>query len=112
MGFHYTMTTTPDFNAFNRAVIDEFRQNDGAVTGAFAGSPLLLLTTTGAKSGTARTTPLVHTRDGENIVVIASKGGAPSHPDWYRNLSANPRVTVELPGDTFPAKARVLERVA
>ena len=109
VGFDYTMTNTPDHNAFNRSVIEEFRQNDGAVSGAFAGSPLLLLTTTGAKTGTARTTPLVHTRDGDNIVVIASKGGAPSHPDWYRNLSANRRVTVELPGETFQAQARVAD---
>ncbi|HUP74149.1 MAG TPA: nitroreductase/quinone reductase family protein [Acidimicrobiales bacterium] len=103
------MTPNPDYNAFNRSVIAEFRQKGGAVTGAFAGAPLLLLTTTGAKTGTARTTPLVHTRDGNNIVVIASKGGAPRDPDWFRNLSANPRVTIELPGDTFQAQARVAE---
>ncbi|MEO5841861.1 MAG: nitroreductase family deazaflavin-dependent oxidoreductase [Acidimicrobiales bacterium] len=100
---------SPDFNAFNRKVIAEFRENDGVVTGPFAGSPLLLLTTTGAKTGAERTTPLVHTRDGDRVVVIASKGGAPSHPDWFRNLSANPGVTVELPGDTFQAQARVAE---
>ena len=103
------MADTPDFNAFNRAVIAEFRENDGVVTGPFAGSPLLLLTTTGAKTGTARTTPLVHTRDADRIVIIASKGGAPSHPDWFRNLSANPEVTVELPGETFRAQARVAD---
>lgn len=103
------MADAPDYNAFNRSVIAEFRQNDGTVTGAFAGSPLLLLTTTGAKTGAARTTPLVHSRDGDRIVVIASKGGAPSHPDWFRNLSANPEVTVELPGETFRAQARVAD---
>ncbi|MEO8696278.1 MAG: nitroreductase family deazaflavin-dependent oxidoreductase [Acidimicrobiales bacterium] len=96
-------------NAFNRKVIAEFRENGGTVTGPFAGSPLLLLTTTGVKSGAARTNPLVHTRDGDRVVVIASKGGAPSNPDWFRNLSANPEVTVELPGDTFRAKARIVE---
>ena len=101
------MADTPAFNAFNQALIAEFRENDGAVSGSFAGVPLLLLTTTGAKSGAARTTPLVHTRDGDRIVVIASKGGAPSHPDWYRNLSVNPQVTVELPGESFRAHARV-----
>ena len=103
------MADTPAFNAFNQALITEFRENDGAVSGSFAGVPLLLLTTTGAKSGAARTTPLVHTRDGDRIVVIASKGGAPSHPDWYRNLSVNPQVTVELPGESFLAKARVAD---
>ena len=69
----------------------------------------MLLTTTGAKPGAARATPLVHTRDGEHIVVVASKGGAPGHPDWYRNLSANPRVTVEIPGETFEVQARVAD---
>ena len=103
------MPDTPDHNAFNRSVIAEFREKDGAVSGPFAGAPLLLLTTTGAKTGTERTTPLVHTRDGDRIVIIASKGGAPRHPDWYRNLSANPQVTVELPGDTFRAQARVAD---
>jgi deazaflavin-dependent oxidoreductase (nitroreductase family) len=103
------MADTPDRNAFNRSVIAEFREKDGAVSGPFAGAPLLLLTTTGAKTGTERTTPLVHTRDGDRIVIIASKGGAPRHPDWYRNLSANPQVTVELPGETFRARARVAD---
>ncbi len=68
---------------------------------------MLLLTTTGAKSGTQRTTPVVYTRDGDRIVVIASKGGAPKSPAWYHNLVANPVVTVELPGETFAARAIV-----
>ena len=103
------MPDNPDYNAFNRSVIAEFRERDGAVSGPFAGAPLLLLTTTGAKTGTERTTPLVHTRDGDSIVIIASKGGAPRHPDWYHNLSANPQVTVELPGETFRAQARAAD---
>ena len=103
------MAETPDINAFNRKVIAEFRENDGAVTGPFAGSPLILLTTTGAKSGIARTTPLVHTRDGDHVVIIASKGGAPRHPDWFRNITANPLVEVELPGERFRAHARIAE---
>jgi deazaflavin-dependent oxidoreductase (nitroreductase family) len=103
------MAETHDRNEFNRSVIAEFREKGGAVSGPFVGAPLLLLTTTGAKTGTARTTPLVHTRDGDRIVIIASKGGAPKHPDWYRNLSANPQVTVELPGETFRAQARVAD---
>ena len=100
------MTTVNDFN---RKLIDEFRSNNGTVTGVFAGAPLLLLTTTGARSGQQHTTPLVFTRDGDNIVVIASKGGAPAHPHWYLNLVANPDVTVEVPGETYRAHARVAQ---
>ncbi len=98
-----------DFNAFNQALIEEFRTNAGQVTGMFAGAPLVLVTTTGAKSGKPRTTPIVYTTDGDNIVIIASKGGAPTHPDWFHNLVANPDVTVELPTEKFAAKARVAE---
>jgi deazaflavin-dependent oxidoreductase (nitroreductase family) len=98
-----------DFNAFNAAVIDEFRSNGGQVTGMFAGAPLVLITTTGAKSGQRRTTPIVYTTDGDRLVIIASKGGAPTSPDWYHNLVANPDVTVEIPGETFEARARVAE---
>jgi deazaflavin-dependent oxidoreductase (nitroreductase family) len=96
-------------NDFNRNVIEEFRNNGGKVTGMFEHAPLLLLTTTGAKSGREHTTPVVYTRDGDNVVVIASKGGAPTNPAWYHNLVAHPEVTVELPGETFTAKARVAE---
>jgi deazaflavin-dependent oxidoreductase (nitroreductase family) len=98
-----------DFKAFNAAVIDEFRDNGGKVTGMFAGAPLVLITTTGAKSGRRRTTPIVCTTDGDRLVIIASKGGAPTSPDWYHNLVANPDVTVELPLETFEARARVAE---
>jgi deazaflavin-dependent oxidoreductase (nitroreductase family) len=96
-------------NDFNQALIEEFRANNGTVTGMFAGRPLVILTTTGAKSGESRTIPLVYTTDGDRIVIIASKGGAPTNPDWYHNIVANPTVTVELPGDTFPARATVAE---
>jgi deazaflavin-dependent oxidoreductase (nitroreductase family) len=98
-----------DFHAFNEALIDEFRSNGGQVTGMFAGAPLVLITTTGAKSGKRRTTPIVHTNDGDNVVIIASKGGAPTSPDWYHNLVANPDVTVELPNEKFEARARVAQ---
>ena len=98
-----------DFNAFNSALIDEFRNNGGQVTGMFAGAPLVLITTTGAKSGNRRTSPVVYTTDGDRVVVIASKGGAPTSPDWYHNLVANPDVTVELPTETFEARAKVAE---
>jgi len=98
-----------DMLAFNRQIIDEFRANDGKVTGMFANAPLVLLTTTGAKSGQPRTSPLVYTKDGDQIVIIASKAGAPTDPDWYRNLLANPAVTIELPGDTYLAQACIAE---
>jgi len=98
-----------DFRAYNAALVDEFRQNGGRVTGMFEGRPVVLITTTGAKSGTKRTTPVVYTTDGDRIVVIASKGGAPTNPDWYYNLVANPGVTVELPTETFEARARVAQ---
>ncbi len=94
-----------DVNNFNHTLIDDFRANGGNVGGDFAGWPLVLITTTGAKSGLARTSPVVHTNDGDDVIIIASKAGAPSHPDWYRNLKANPTVTVELPGDTYQAEA-------
>jgi deazaflavin-dependent oxidoreductase (nitroreductase family) len=96
-------------NDFNRTVIDEFRANDGKVTGPFEGAPLLLLTTTGAKTGNQHTSPVVYLRDGDRILVFGSKAGAPTHPAWYHNLVANPTVTVELPGDRFEARAVVLE---
>jgi deazaflavin-dependent oxidoreductase (nitroreductase family) len=98
-----------DFAGYNAAVIDEFRNNGGNVTGMFEGAPLVLITTTGAKSGTRRTSPVVHTNDGDNVVIIASKGGAPTHPDWFHNLVANPDVTVELPNETYEARARVAQ---
>jgi len=93
---------------FNEAVIDDFRTHEGQITkGPFAGRSLLLLTTRGAKTGHERTNPLAYTRDGDRIFVIASKGGAPTNPDWYRNLRANPRVTVEVGPERFEANATV-----
>jgi deazaflavin-dependent oxidoreductase (nitroreductase family) len=96
-------------NNYNQSLIEEFRATNGKVTGDFAGRPLLLLTTTGAKSGQPRVSPLVYTTDGDRIIIIASKGGAPTNPDWFRNVVANPTVTVELPGETFQARATVVE---
>jgi deazaflavin-dependent oxidoreductase (nitroreductase family) len=94
----------------NRQVIEEFRANAGVVGGRFAGMPMVLVTHTGAKSGIRRTAPLVCTRDGDRVVIIASKGGAPTNPDWYHNMVANPLVTVELPGgDTFEATVHEAE---
>jgi deazaflavin-dependent oxidoreductase (nitroreductase family) len=96
-----------DMNDFNQDVIKQFRANGGKVGPPFEGAPMLLLTTTGARSGQQRTTPLVHTRDGDDIVILASKGGAPSHPAWYHNLVANPEVTLEVGTEKFKARARV-----
>ena len=96
-----------DWNDFNHNLIAEYRANGGQVTGQFAGAPLLLLTTTGAKSGQPRTAPVAYTADGDRLLVIASKGGAPTHPDWYHNLVANPEVTVEVGTEMFSAHATV-----
>lgn len=96
-----------DFNAWNATIINEFRANNGKVGGQFEGAPLLLLHTTGARSGMARINPLAYTRDGERFVVIASKGGAPTNPDWYYNILANPTVTVEVGSEQFQARATV-----
>ena len=98
-----------DFNEFNRGVISEFRENDGVVGGPFAGAPMILVNHRGAKSGKAYTSPLVYTRDGDNYVIIASKGGAPEDPQWFHNLVANPDITVEVGTETVPVRARVAE---
>jgi deazaflavin-dependent oxidoreductase (nitroreductase family) len=95
---------------FNSSLVDHLRANGGRVTeGPFAGRQLLILTTTGAKSGERRESPLVYSRDGDDIVVVASKGGAPSHPAWYHNIVANPRVTVEVDGAGFEAMATIAD---
>jgi deazaflavin-dependent oxidoreductase (nitroreductase family) len=91
----------------NRAIIDEFRANAGKVGGPFAGRTLVLLHTTGAKSGQERINPVACLRDGDRLVVIASKAGAPTNPDWYHNLVAHPLVTVELGTETFRARAAI-----
>jgi deazaflavin-dependent oxidoreductase (nitroreductase family) len=96
-----------DVNDFNRAIIEEFRANEGRVGGPFEGAPVLLLTTTGAKSGQARTTPVMYLPDGERMVVFASKGGAPSNPAWYHNLVANPAAKVEVGSDAVDVNAVV-----
>src|SRR5438067_10271589 len=89
----------------NRKVIDEFRANVGKVGGPFEGRPMILVTNTGAKTGRKRITPLVYLRQGERIFVVGSKGGAPTHPDWYHNMVANPRVTVEVGTEPYEADA-------
>jgi deazaflavin-dependent oxidoreductase (nitroreductase family) len=87
-------------NDFNRAIIEEFRAHGGKVGGPFEGAPLLLLSTTGARSGQRRTTPVVYLQDGERMVIFASYAGAPKHPAWYHNLLANPAATIEVGTET------------
>jgi deazaflavin-dependent oxidoreductase (nitroreductase family) len=94
-------------NDWNTSIIEEFRANDGKLGGNFDGAPMLLLTTTGAKSGRARVAPMMYLRDGDRTLVFASKNGAPTNPDWYHNLVANPDVTVELGPETYDATAKV-----
>lgn len=91
----------------NKAIIEEFRANAGKVGGPFAGRTLLLLHTVGAKSGESRINPVAYTTDGDRLVIIASKGGAPTNPDWYYNVVANPLVTVEIGTETFQARAEI-----
>lgn len=92
---------------FNQQIIAEFRANGGKVGGMFADRPLLLLTSTGAKSGQPRVTPLAYVADGDRLAIIASKGGAPSNPDWYYNLLAHPTATVEVKDQRFQVRATV-----
>jgi len=97
----------PDMNDFNRAIIEEFRANEGKVGGQFEGAPVLLLTTTGARSGERRTTPVMYMPDGERMIIFASKAGAPTNPAWYHNLLAHPTVTVEVGDEKVEADAVV-----
>ncbi len=99
----------PEMDDFNSTIIAEFRANDGVVGGPFEGATLVVLHTIGARSGTERVTPVVARIDGDDLYVFASKAGAPTHPDWFHNLVAHPRVTIELGTDTVPATAVVLE---
>lgn len=98
-----------DFNAYNRSLIEEFHARGGKVGGIFEGLPLLLLTTTGAKSGQPRLAPVLYGRDNGRLLIVASKGGSPTHPDWYRNLIANPKATIDLGSESFPVHASIAE---
>ena len=102
-------TESAEFDAFNRRIIAEFRANGGKVGGQFEGMSLALLTTVGRKTGQRRTSPVAYMNVDGQPVVIASKGGAPTHPAWFHNLVANPQVTVEFGTDTFEATAEVLQ---
>jgi deazaflavin-dependent oxidoreductase (nitroreductase family) len=93
----------------NQKIIDEFHANGGKVGGRFEGRTLLLLHTKGARSGQERVNPTAYVKDDGRLVIIASKGGAPTNPNWYYNLVANPLVTVEVGTDKFQARAKVTE---
>jgi deazaflavin-dependent oxidoreductase (nitroreductase family) len=96
-----------DQKEYNRQLIEQYRAAQGG--GEFGGRPLLLLTTTGARTGQRHITPMMYIPDGDRLLVVASNAGAPAHPDWYRNLVAHPRVVVELGKETYDATAHVLE---
>jgi deazaflavin-dependent oxidoreductase (nitroreductase family) len=98
-----------DYKEMTRVLMAEIREYGHPTTGWPAGQQLLLLTTTGAKSGEARTSAVAYTRDGDAYVVVGSKSGAPTHPAWYFNLLANPTVTVEANLEKFQAHANVAE---
>ncbi|HEX8518112.1 MAG TPA: nitroreductase family deazaflavin-dependent oxidoreductase [Pseudonocardia sp.] len=105
------MSDQPDFsniNDWNRQVIEEFRANGGKVGGQFEGAPMILVHHFGAKSGTERVSPMVYFPDGDRLLIIASKAGAPTNPDWYHNLKAHPRVDVEVGTETFPVTVEEL----
>jgi len=99
----------PEVTDWNSKIISEFRANGGKVGGQFEGAPLLILHTVGAKTGQDRVHPMMYRAVGDSLAVFASKAGAPTHPDWYRNLIANPRVRAEIGTETVELKARVAE---
>lgn len=98
----------PDMNAWNRQIMEEFHANGGKVGGPFEGSSLLLLSTTGARSGQRRTFPLGYLPDGDRLIIFATNGGQPTNPAWYYNLLAHLEATVEVGTETFDATAVVL----
>ena len=96
-----------DMSDWNARIIEEFRANAGVLGGQFEGAPVLLLHSKGAKSGIERVNPMMYQRlDGDSVAVFASKAGAPTNPDWYHNLRANPHASVELGAENFPVEAR------
>jgi len=98
-----------DLRKYNESIIEEFRTHAGRVGGPFANATLLLLTTTGAKSGLPRINPLAYFKDGIRYLIIASYAGAPNNPPWYYNLIANPSATVEMGTEQFSVRAEVLD---
>ncbi len=100
------MTT---MNDWNKNIVDEFRTNEGKVGGPFAGAPMIIIHTKGRTSGKEFHNPLVYQPVGDGFAIFASKGGAPGHPDWYRNVLANPEITVEVGTEKYKVKARELQ---
>jgi deazaflavin-dependent oxidoreductase (nitroreductase family) len=94
---------------WNAGIIEDFRRNKGKVGGQFEGAPMVLLHHKGAKTGTERVNPLVFQPDGDRWVIFASKAGAPTNPDWFHNLVANPDTVIEIGDKTVPVRARVAE---
>ncbi len=101
-----------DVNDRNKMIIDEFRTHQGKVGGGFEGKTLLLLHTRGAKSGEERINPVAYVKDQDRYVVIASKGGAPTNPDWYYNILKNPTVSIEVGTEKLQTQASVAEEPA
>lgn len=98
------------YQDFNRNLISDIRAHGGKPTsGPFVGRDMIILTTKGAKSGETRENPLVYTRDNDHYVIVASKGGAPTHPNWFHNLVKHPDVTAEVLGEKFKARAKVAQ---
>ncbi|MBL8775867.1 MAG: nitroreductase family deazaflavin-dependent oxidoreductase [Acidimicrobiales bacterium] len=102
------MSETPDMNDWNAQIIAEFRANDGQVGGQFEGAPLLLLHSTGAKTGQERIAPVMYQAVDGGWAIFASKAGAPDNPDWFHNLRANPDASIEVGADTKAVRAEIL----
>ena len=100
-----TVSESSGPSGWNQKIIDEFRSNAGKVGGYFSGAPMILIHHIGARSGTERVNPLVYLPDGDDMIIAATKGGAPTNPNWYHNLKAHPRITVEVGTATFPVEA-------
>lgn len=103
------MSDLDDVNEFNRGIIEQFRANGGKVGPPFEGAPLLILHSTGAKTGKTRLAPVVYQQVGDSWAIFASKAGAPDNPDWYHNLLANPSASIEVGTEVVPVTARVLD---
>ena len=101
------MSDTFDEKAFHARRVAEYRANGGKLNPPLDDAPVLILTTTGTRSGRPRSTPLTYSTDGDHLIIVAAKGGAPTNPDWYHNLVAHPEVTVEVGPETFRARATV-----
>lgn len=97
----------PAIEDFNKRIMDEFHANGGKVGGPFQGADILILTSTGARTGQTRWNPLAYTRDGDRFVIVASKGGAPNSPDWYHNLVAHPSAVIEVGTDVISVEASI-----